>query len=117
MAVTAAQTNGEPKGAPVKADRKTLTNDSVSEPSFVAPGDAPFDTVDPTEEVTSVSPDKGAAARAGFGVVNAVLPLPKREAAERDGSDDRIETYEATGPDGKPVKVTHNIDTGETSVS
>lgn len=29
----------------------------------------------------------------------------------------RIEEYEATRPDGSTVTVTHNIDTGETSVS
>lgn len=109
MAVTNAQASGG------KSSRKTLTTDSVSVPSFVAPGDAPYDTVDPSEEVTSVSPDKGAAALAGFGVVNAVLPLPKRKTAERDSSQDRIETYEVDGPDGKPVKITHNIDSGETS--
>lgn len=116
MAVTSAQANPAPESKKSGA-KKTLTTDSVSVPSYVAPGDAPFDTVDPSEEVTSVVPDKGAAAAAGFGVVNAVLPLPKRERADRDSSNDRIETYEVPGPDGKPVKVTHNIDTGETSTS
>ena len=33
---------------------------------------------------------------------------PKRE--------DRVEVYEREAPDGSVVKVTHNIDTGETSV-
>lgn len=115
MAVTAAQAGLTPKEGKAGA-KKTLLDSDVSKPGFVAPGDGPFDTVDPLERATSVTPDKGAAALAGFGVVNAVIPLPQPKAEDRDGSNDRIETYEVTGPDGKPVKVTHNIETGETSV-
>ncbi len=118
MAVTAAQG----KGASAKTDSKrTLLDDHVNMPGFVAPGDGPFDTVDPSEHATSVSPDKGSAARAGFGVVNGVLPIPDPSGREQalaraaggDDSTDRIETYEATGPDGKPVRITRNIETGE----
>jgi hypothetical protein len=114
MAVTNAQAS-EGKGSGKSGTPKTLLNDDVTMPSYVAPGDGPYDTVDPTERATSVTPDKGAAALKGFGVVNAVVPLPPLPKPERDSSEDRIETYEAVGPDGKPVKITHNIDTGETS--
>lgn len=106
-----------------KDTRRTLLDDQVDMPGYVAPGDGPFDTVDPAEHATSVSPDKGNAAREGFGVVNAVLPIPDpsgreqaqaKAAKDRDGGQDRTETYEVTGPDGKPVKIKHNLDTGET---
>lgn len=92
----------------------TTTTDSVSVPSEVEAGDAPFDTTDPTERVTSIdNPDKGAAAAAGFGTVNAVLPLPKQEVASAPPGKDRVEKYQVTGPDGKLVTIEHNIDTGE----
>jgi hypothetical protein len=113
MAVTNAQASPKPS----KGSQETRLNDDVSMPGFVAPGDGPYDTTDPTERATSVSPDKATAALKGFGVVNAVVPLPPLPVQERDKSQDRIETYEVPGPDGKPVTVTHNIDSGETSVS
>jgi hypothetical protein len=116
MAVTA----GQAKAAnPEAATHKTTLDNDITMPSKVAPGDGPFDTTDPTEHATSVSPDKGAAALKGFGVVNAVLPLPHPPAGlppKVERGEDRTETYEVTGPDGKPVTVKHNIDTGETSV-
>lgn len=95
----------------------TKTDKHIDRPSTVEPGDAPADTTDPSERVSSVSPDKAAAAAAGHQTVNAVVPLPKRETTSSSSRKDRIETYEATRPDGTTVKVTHNIDTGESKVS
>ena len=126
MAVTTAQAKGGDARKPEAA--KTTLDDDVSMPGKVAPGDAPFDTTDPTEIATSVRGDKASAARAGFGVVNAVLPLGAipgharpEDVAKFNGTDgggeNRTETYQAVGPDGKLVTVKHNIDTGETSVS
>lgn len=91
----------------------------VSKPQTTLAGHAPADTLDPSERATSVTPDKAAAAQAGFGSVNAVtvLPEPERPRQADGDSKDRVETYEVPGPDGKLVKVTHNIDTGETSVA
>ena len=94
----------------------TVTTESVSVPSEVQPGDTPFDTTDPTERVTSIdNPDKGAAAAAGFGTVNAVLPLPEPERPKQQQGQARTEKYDVLGPDGKYVSVSHNIETGETS--
>lgn len=94
----------------------TVTTEAVDVPSEVQAGDAPFDTTDPNERVTSIdTPDKGAAARAGFGTVNAVLPLPEAEKPAAPAQKDRVEKYQVTGPDGKLVTVEHNIDTGETT--
>ncbi|GAA2456978.1 hypothetical protein [Streptomyces macrosporus] len=84
-------------------------------PSTTAPGDGPADTTDPAERATSVTPDKGAAAQAGHGTVNTVVPLSTPETEERDTSKDRIETYRATRPDGTEVEVTHNLETGEST--
>jgi hypothetical protein len=111
---------------PVQAEqRKALLDqpgakldDDVSKPQVTLAGFAPHDTLDPTERATSVTADKGAAGKAGFGSVNAVvvLPEPERavEASAGDGGD-RTETYQQPGPDGKLVTVKHNIDTGETT--
>jgi hypothetical protein len=91
----------------------------TSKPQTTLAGYAPADTLDPSERATSVAADKRSAAEAGFGSVNAVTVLPEPEKPRQaDGdSKERVETYEVPGPDGKLVKVTHNIDTGETSVA
>lgn len=94
---------------------ETRIDEHVDAPSTTAPGDGPADTTDPDERATSATPDKGAAAQAGHGTVNAVLPLPKRQTAARKGKD-RTETYTATRPDGTEVTVERNIETGESSV-
>lgn|SRR3954447_4540486 len=121
--------SGQATGQSAKPDEtkaRTTLDDDVTMPSKVEPGDGPYDTTDPTEIATSVSPDKAAAARAGFGVVNAVLPLETvpgnvrpEDRAKINGTDsgdgERSETYDVLGPDGKLVTVTHNIETGETT--
>lgn len=91
-------------------------DDDVSKPSSSAPGAGPADTLDPDERATSATPDKAAAAQAGHGTVNAVKPLPKPDQPQDDG-EARTETYEATAPDGSRVKVTRNVETGESSTS
>lgn len=95
-------------------DATTLDSD-VTKPSVTAPGDGPADTTDPTETAHSVSPRPDAEALK-VGTVNAVMPGEKVE-AKADAGDHRIEKYDAVKPDGSTVTVTHNIDTGETSVS
>jgi len=95
----------------------TKTDPTVTKPSTVAPGDAPADTTDPTERVSSVPVQPGIEA-VKAGTVNAVLvnpnlPTPGTTVPEGGG---RTETYKARKPDGTEVTVTHNLDTGETSV-
>ena len=70
------------------------------------------------ERVSSVTPDKAAAAAGGYGSVSAVVSVPARKRREptRTGPD-RTETYEVEAPDGQLVTVNRNIETGETSVS
>jgi hypothetical protein len=99
-----------------KATRLDEHNDA---PSTVVPGDAPYDTTDPTERATTVGGDKRAAALAGHGTVNAAIPLPRHEGDTAGGAEaeHRIERYPATRPDGTVVTVTHNLDTGESKVS
>jgi hypothetical protein len=94
----------------------TRTDKHIDRPSTVEAGDAPADTTDPHERVSSVQADKAAAAAAGYLTVNAVVPLPKQETPSTDRGNDRTETYQATRPDGTTVTVTHNVDTGESKV-
>lgn len=103
--------------------RETLLNATADEPSFVAPGDAPYDTVDPLEHASSVAPDRTQAAKEGFGVVNAVVPIPDPSGltqrlleGEGDGGEERTEEYLATAPTGARVRVRRNIETGESEV-
>lgn len=94
---------------------ETRLDSDTTRPSTTAPGDAPADTTDPNERASSSEPDKGAAAAAGFGTVNAVVPLPEPEKVPEPDREDRVEEYDEVGPDGKVVHVRHNIDTGETT--
>jgi hypothetical protein len=97
---------------------ETRLDSHLDKPSTVAPGDGPADTTDPNEIASSASPDKGAAAKAGWGTVNAVVKVGELgESTTRDSSNDRTEEYDATAPDGSTVRVKHNIETGETEVS
>lgn len=98
------------------APKTTRLSKDVTKPQPTASGDAPADTWDPKERASSARPDKAAAAADGHLTVNAVVPvdpIPDPVAPV----DPRTETYTVTGPDGKPVTVTHNIDTGVTEVT
>ncbi len=103
-----------------KSEGTTTLDSHLNAPSVTAPGDGPADTTDPNELASSATPDKGAAAQAGHGTVNAVVKVGDAPegpvATSLPKSKQRIETYEATKPDGTVVTVTHNLDTGATSV-
>ncbi|MGW1182967.1 hypothetical protein ACWD7Y_05295 [Streptomyces drozdowiczii] len=94
---------------------ETRLDTHLDAPSTTAPGDGPADTTDPDERAVSATPDKGAAAEAGHGTVNAVVPAPKRTPAKRAGTD-RMERYKALRPDGSEVTVERNIETGASTV-
>ena len=99
-----------------KNPESTKLDSDVKTPSTTAPGDGPADTTDPSETAHSVTPQPSAEA-IKVGTVNAVLPGEPVEEQQRDSKKDRVEKYKATRPDGSEFTVTHNIDTGETSVS
>lgn len=97
----------------------TRLDEDTTKPSTTAPGDGPADTTDPAETAHSVTPQPGPEA-IKVGTVNAVVPGEPATPAPTttvDEKDHRIEKYKAVRPDGTEVTVTHNIDTGETSVS
>lgn len=99
-----------------KNPTETRLDKDVTKPSTTAPGDGPADTTDPSETAHSVTPRPDAEALK-VGTVNAVMPGEPAEEATVAEKDQRVEKYKATRPDGTEVTVTHNIDTGETSVS
>lgn len=98
--------------------QKTTLDEDNTKPSTTAEGDGPADTTDPNERASSITPQPGPEALK-VGTVNAVQPVPDGvvEDPEIAKRDQRIEKYKATRPNGDEVTVTHNIDTGETSVS
>ena len=101
-----------------KTEETTTLDSDVTKPSVTAPGDGPADTTDPSERASTVGGDKKAAAAEGHLTVNAVVPVePVEGVTEPAKGDQRVEKYDAVKPDGTKVTVTHNIDTGETSVS
>ena len=97
--------------------KETKLDKDNTKPSTTAPGDGPADTTDPSERASSVTPQPGPEA-IKVGTVNAVQPVPSepQEPAVKK-KDQRVEKYKAITPDGSEVMVTHNLDTGETSVS
>lgn len=97
------------------APKTTRLSNVVTAPQPTDPGDAPADTYDPKERASSARPDKAAAAAAGHQTVNAVVK--SGTVPDNTPTGIRSETYTATGPDGATVWVTHNYDTGETTVS
>jgi hypothetical protein len=111
--------SGDAKTGDDATDEKgTTTLDShLDAPSITQPGDGPADTTDPTEIASSATPDKGAAAQNGDLTVNAVVKVGNAPKLPRkSASKERIEQYQQTKPNGEVVTVTHNLDTGATSV-
>ena len=83
-----------------------------SAPQTTAPGDAPADTWDPLERVSSAKTDKAAAAAAGHLTVNAVEPVTSAafpSPADATGVRYSVNTHGTT-------KVAHNVDTGATTI-
>lgn len=97
------------------APKTTRLSNVVTAPQPTDPGDAPADTYDPKERASSARPDKATAAAAGHQTVNAVVK--SGTVPDNTPTGIRSETYTTTGPDGATVWVTHNYDTGETTVS
>lgn len=104
--------------ARTRAPKTTRIADDTTQsvPQTTDAGDAPADTYDADERVSSARADKAAAAEAGHLTVNAVEPVGTVEwPAEGNPEGTRSETYDQVGPDGTVYTVTHNYDTGETT--
>lgn len=84
-------------------------------PQTTDPGDAPADTYDPKERASSAAADKAAAVAAGHQTVNAIMPVDSIPEPEAPSGGGRTETVTVYDNDGKPVEVTYNYDTGETT--
>lgn len=103
-----------------RAPKTTVIADDPTqdEPQTTSAGDAPADTYDPKERVSSVKADKAAAAAAGHQTVNAVTPVDGVPEPEAPADGGRTETVIAYGPDGvTEVSITRNIDLGTSEVA
>lgn len=97
----------------VRPKTTKLSNDTTK-PQPTAAGDAPADTWDPKERASSATADKKAAGEAGHQTVNAVTKVG--EFPDRTPTGTRSETYKSVDATGAEVTVTHNYDTGVTTV-
>lgn len=79
-------------------------------PQTTSPGDAPADTYDPAERVSSANPDKAAAAAAGHLNVNAVEPVASIPATTPAGN--RIQVTTSYDNKGAAVPLVLNYDKG-----
>ena len=95
--------------------KTTRLSTDLTKPQPTDSGDAPADTYDPKERASSARPDKKAAAEAGHQTVNAVTKVA--DIPDNTPTGTRSETYTRVGPDGVEVTVTHNYDTGVTTVA
>lgn len=98
------------------APKTTRLSNDLTKPQPTAAGDAPADTWDPKERASSAKPDKGAAAAAGHQTVNAVVPVDPIPTPAPPVEGGRTETYTAYDAQGNEVDITHNVDTGATTV-
>ncbi|ATE56149.1 MULTISPECIES: hypothetical protein [Actinosynnema] len=99
-----------------KTSNQTTLDSHLDRPSVTATGDGPADTTDPAEVAVSAVPDKAAAALAGHGMVNAVIPVGRTD-AQAPSAPSRIETYQRVRPDGQRVTVTHDLTAGTTTAT
>lgn len=88
---------------------------SVDKPQTTSPGDAPADTFNPTELASSVTPNKEAAAEAGYLAVNAVVPVESPYVTAPAGAA-RTEQVYAYDEKGERVTLDRDIVTGATTV-
>lgn len=88
-----------------------IANDTTQAvPQTTSPGDAPADTYDPTERVSSVNPDKAAAAAAGHLNVNAVEPVDS--IAPAAPATNRLQVVTAYSNTNSAVTLVLNYDKG-----
>jgi hypothetical protein len=88
-----------------------VEGDNPGDPAVnTSPGDAPADTWDPNERISTLIPsgaEAAEAARSGLPVV-AYVKVGEVGTAERDTSEDRFEEYEVQGQ-----RIRRNMETGE----
>ena len=94
-----------------RSDATTVEGEMPGDPAVnTAPGDAPADTTNPNERISTVMPsgrEAAEAAKLGLPVV-AYVKTGEVGKEERDESKDRYEEYEVQG-----VKIKRNMETGE----
>jgi hypothetical protein len=96
----------------------TMVGEQVGTEGYVAPGDAPANTWDASERLSTVYPSGEQAERAvkeGVGAMVSTVVIPSRPAQGAREGEDRVEQYDVTvnALTGETVRVEHNIDTGE----
>lgn len=103
------------RNTPAPKTTRIADDTTQAAPQSTAAGDAPADTYDWKERVSSTQIDKAAAAAADHLTANAVEPVDSYVAPELSGT--RTETVTVYDAANKPVSVTYNYDTGITTVT
>lgn len=107
MAARKAAENTE-VSAQVVPDETRLDTD-VNAPATNAPGDAPHDTTDPTEQASTITPQPPNAEALAAGTILGAVPVPAVVVDQAEG-DERVEEYDAVDAHGVTVRVRHYID-------
>ncbi len=96
-------------------EQQTRAEKQITEPATTVAGDAPADTTDPAELVSTRLPQPSEKATV-VGTVNAAVKYGEVGDAAGQSGEPRMERYQATRPDGTEVTVERNIETGESKV-
>jgi hypothetical protein len=91
---------------------ETRLDTDVHAPATNAPGDAPADTTDPTEQATTITPQLPSEEALKAGTILGAIPVPAAVIAAQttDGDDVRVEEYDEVTPTGEAVRVRHILD-------
>lgn len=93
------------------APKDTRLDTDPNAPATNAPGDAPFDTTDPTEQASTITPQIPNAQALAAGTILGALPVESPPGVARvDDADVRVDEYDAVRPDGTTVHVKLYLD-------
>jgi hypothetical protein len=93
------------------APKETRLDTDVNAPATTASGDAPFDTTDPTENASTITPQVPSDEAIKAGTILGAIPVAAPAGVpDVDPKDVRTEEYDAIKPDGTKVRVRLYLD-------
>jgi len=101
----------EPVGAKQgDAPKETKLDTDPNAPATTVPGDAPFDTTDPTEQASTITPQLPNAEALAAGTIVGALPVERPAGTQEAAGEERTEEYDAVRPNGEQVRVRLYLD-------
>lgn len=103
--------DSEPVGAKQgDAPKETRLDTDVNAPATTVPGDAPYDTTDPTENASTITPQVPSEEAIKAGTILGAIPVAAPAGVPDADAEERTEEYDAIKPDGTKVRVRLYLD-------